>query len=219
MNVEWNFYDAKLESQVSKRNLPHIDMNGCVTFVTFRLADSMPKHVVEAWHNELESWLNENGLSGRSVEEILQSSNVAKSLKGELRQFKHRRWHSRLDDCHGACFLLDEQTRKSVSNSLLHFNGQRYDLDCFVIMPNHVHVLIQMRPEYPLRKQLTSILRFSGREANAHLNLRGEFWQSEPFDHVVRSESQFEYLQRYIAENPLKAGLPEGDYTLWARSC
>ena len=93
----------------------------------------------------------------------------------------------------------------------------RYDLERFVIMPNHVYLLIQMRPGFPLRKQLTETMRYSGRKVNTLLKQQGDFWQSEPFDHVVRSEAQFEYLQRYITENPQKAGLSLGEYTLWIR--
>ena len=107
--------------------------------------------------------------------------------------------------------------RDRVEESFLHFEGQRYDLERFVIMPNHVHLLIQMRRGFTLRKQLTETMRYSGRRVNTFLKQDGVFWQSEPFDHVVRSEAQFEYLQRYISENPQKAGLSEGEYSLWIR--
>ena len=217
MNVEWNFFDRNAESLVTKRNLPHIDVPGHLTFVTFRLADSMPREVVRRWHDEIESWLQEHDLGGRTVEEALGTDGVDESLKNELRRFKNRKWHGHLDDCHGACVLRAQQPRSLVEESLLHFEGDRYDLERFVIMPNHVHLLIQMRPGFLLRKQLTETMRYSGRRVNAFLNQTGDFWQSEPFDHVVRSEAQFEYLQRYIAENPQKAGLTEDEYTLWIR--
>ena len=82
-------------------------------------------------------------------------------------------------------------------------------------MPNHVHVLIQVRHGYELRKQFREIQRFSAREINRHLARSGQLWQGEPFDHVVRSESQFEYLQQYINDNPAKARLQSGEFTLW----
>ena len=109
------------------------------------------------------------------------------------------------------------QTRKLVEESLLHFESERYDLERFVIMPKHVHLLIQMRQGFLLRKQLTETMRYSGRSVNTLLKQEGDFWQSEPFDHVVRSEAQFEYLQRYIADNPKNACLSEGEYTIWIR--
>ena len=70
MNIEWNFFDREADSLASNRNMPHIDMLGHLTFVTFRLADSMPREVVETWHHEIESWLKEHNLSGRTVEDV-----------------------------------------------------------------------------------------------------------------------------------------------------
>ena len=217
MTFEWNFFDRNAESLVTKRNLPHIDMPGHLTFVTFRLADSMPREVVKQWHHEIESWLKENHLNTKTVEDVLNANDIDESLKNELRRFKNRKWHGHLDDCHGACVLRMPQPRKLVEDSLLHFESERYDLERLVIMPNHVHLLIQMRRGFQLRKQLTETMRYTARTVNSLLKQDGTFWQSEPFDHVVRSEAQFEYLQRYIAENPQKAGLSKGEYTLWTR--
>ena len=175
MNVEWNFFDRNAESLVTKRNLPHIDMPGHLTFVTFRLADSMPREVVRRWHDEIESWLQEHDLGGRTVEEALGTDGVDESLKNELRRFKNRKWHGHLDDCHGACVLRAQQPRSLVEESLLHFKGDRYDLERFVIMPNHVHLPIQMRHGFLLRKQSTETMRYSGRRVNAFLNQTGDF--------------------------------------------
>ncbi len=215
--IQWNLFDSNADSKISRRNLPHIDMPGALTFVTFRLADSMPREVVERWHEEVETWLAENGLAGRSVEDVLGDIAIPPRMHKELRKFKQRRWHGHLDDCHGSCVLKDGATRRYVENALLHFDGERYDVERFVIMPNHVHVLVQMRQGNDLRKEFTGLMRFSAREINRHLNRDGELWQSEPFDHVVRSHLQFDYLQEYIVDNPRKAHLPEGHYTIWIR--
>ena len=195
----------------------HIDMPGHLTFVTFRLADSMPREVVQRWHDEIESWLKEHHLGEQSVEEVLIANDIDESLKNELRQFKNRKWHGHLDECHGACVLRTPQPRKLVEDSLLHFESERYDLERLVIMPNHVHLLIQMRRGFQLRKQLTETMRYTARTVNSLLKQDGAFWQSEPFDHVVRSEAQFEFLQQYIVDNPQKGGLSNGEYTLWIR--
>lgn len=217
-SVQWSFYDHDTDALETKRNLPHVDMPGALTFVTFRLADSMPRQVVQQWHDEVEKWLKENGLTGRSVDQVLESPTVTQQLKLELRRFKNRVWHGHLDHCHGSCLLRDAVVRQDVANSLLHFDGQRYDVERFVIMPNHVHVQILIRAGYLLRQQFREIQRFSAREINRHLGRTGSLWQSEPFDHVVRSEAQFAYLQGYIADNPTKARLSESDYTLWVNT-
>ncbi len=171
--IEWNFYDSNADAFVSCRDLPHIDMPGAVTFVTFRLLDSMPAHIVQNWHNEIDQWLKDHGLPTNDIDSILASSSVDIKLKQDLQRFIQRRWHQHLDDCYGSCELRQPEIRKHVVDSLLHFDGQRYDLDRFVIMPNHVHVLIQVRRGYLLRKLFREIQRFSARQINGML---GRSW-------------------------------------------
>jgi putative transposase len=216
--IEWNFYEPDADADVSRRFLPHIDICGAITFVTFRLADSMPSEIVKQWHDEMDQWLSEHGLLGRDVESILACSHVDPQLKRDLKSFKHRRWHQHLDDCHGGCELQQPEIRQHAADSLLHFDQQPYDIERFVIMPNHIHVLIQMRRGYSLRKQFREIQRFSARQINRVLGRSGEFWQGEPFDHVVRNPVQFDYLRTYIVDNPLKVKLRESEFTLWIRS-
>ena len=76
----------------------------------------------------------------------------------------------------------------------------------FVVMPNHVHLLIT--PYRPLRQVTNWIKGVSARRANQALNRTGErFWQDESFDHWARSVQEFEKIERYILENPIRAGL------------
>ena len=213
--IVWGVYDPDAEITESSRNLPHRGQTGALTFVTFRLADSMPRDVIERWHDEIEVWLSKNGLAGRSIENIMKSTSIAPDLKTKLRKYKNNRWHRHLDHCHGDCVLRKPEVPAEVTKSLQHFNGERYDLERFVIMPNHVHALIQMNGGFDLRKQFREIQRYSARQINPLLGRTGELWQGEPFDHVVRSEKQFLYLQNYIAKNPEKGKVPEGDFVLW----
>jgi len=217
-DIEWGFYQADEHWDNSIRRLPHREQAGAITFVTFRLLDSMPKPIVTKWHQEIENWLSEHHLSGMTVEQVFASTTVASNLKRELRKFKNRCWHNKLDDCHGDCVLKHRPCREEVSKSLLHFAGQRYDVDRFVVMPNHVHVLIQMRHGYGLRKQFREIQRFSAREINKILGRSGNLWQGEPFDHIVRHADQLAYLQKYVFDNPSKAHLSPDQYTYRERS-
>ena len=83
---------------------------------------------------------------------------------------------------------------------------QLYELHAFVIMPNHVHILIT--PHVELAKLTHSIKRFTAREANRILGLTGKrFWQDESYDRLVRDHSEFQRIQRYIENNPVRAGL------------
>ena len=60
-------------------------------------------------------------------------------------------------------------------------------------------------------------MRYTAREINAKSGAEGEFWQPEPFDHIIRSAAQFDYLQGYVAANPAKANLRDGEFLFWER--
>lgn len=112
----------------------------------------------------------------------------------------------------GKCSLLCEQRYSQiVLQSLRHFDGVRYDLDCAVVMPNHVHALLQFQPLTTCKKQCRSWLTCTARILNQHRVRSGPFWQSEAFDHFVRNVEQFEFLQRCIRENGSQAKLNPGE--------
>ena len=213
--MPWNVFDPEVEILQSQRNLPHRDQNGALTFVTFRLGDSMPKAIINRWQEEIAEALTQHGLAGQSLESVLNSSEVPEKTNQLLREHKAERWHFHLDSCHGECLLRQPCNAAEVSKSILHFNGDRYDVERFVVMPNHVHVMIQMRAGIELRRIFREIQRFSAREINRLMGRKGDLWQGEPFDHIVRSEAQFRRLQRYISDNPLKAKLHVGEYLYW----
>ena len=81
-----------------------------------------------------------------------------------------------------------------------------FDLHAWVVMPNHVHLLIS--PVAPLPRITGSLKRRSARVANQILErTRLPFWQPESFDHWVRNRDEQEALVTYIESNPVKAGL------------
>ncbi|MEX0867270.1 MAG: hypothetical protein WD030_07920 [Pirellulales bacterium] len=213
--VVWNFYDRHGETLVTQRNRPHWDQSGALTFVTFRLADSMPKAVLQRWEAEQQEWLARNGLAQSELAQFALRNDVSEPIRRQFLKFRRQRWHDSLDDCHGACVLREPRLARIVADSLLKFAGDRYDLERFVVMPNHVHLLVQMRLGWDLRKQCTGWLRFTGRKINGLLARTGVCWQAEPFDHVVRHQNQFRYLQKYIFDNPTKAKLDPDEYLFW----
>ena len=85
---------------------------------------------------------------------------------------------------------------------------QFYHLHAWVIMPNHVHVVLEPCVAMP------GIMRWlkgrTARMANRILGRTGmQFWQEESFDHWVRSEEELQAVIEYVEENPVKAGLVE----------
>lgn len=137
--------------------------------------------------------------------------------QNEFRRLRYRLWHYALDSCQGECVLRRHDISTIVAETLLFFNSERYHLDSFVVMPNHIHLLVQFIPPTTIRSQTTSWLRFSATKINKRLGKKGAFWRPEPFDHLVRSAEQFEYLRRYIRENPMRANLREGEFLYWSR--
>lgn len=166
----------------SRGYLPHFDVYQTTQFVTFRLADSMPQDVLKKWKAELES--------------------------GEITDVDFRkRIEQYLDSGYGSCALRDPRIANLLRETLLKWDGERYELIGWVIMPNHVHILIRLRGENLLSEIMHSIKSFAAHQANKILGLSGRFWSVESFDRYIRNAEHFRNTIRYIEENPVKAGL------------
>ena len=225
-DVVFHAFDRTAEVDITTRNLPHWFQIGAAMFITFRTADSLPKEVLQRWQRELEQWLrirNFPAALARSVIErrLPHHDQLLRALDtGQQREFKRlsdRIFHTSLDECHGACLLRRPALAQLVSEALQFYNADKYDLDCFVVMPNHVHAIVQFRAGAQLATISQSWLRFTARRIAKVTGEAGAFWQPAPFDHLIRSPEQFAYLHRYIAENPQKAKLGPGEYLSWQR--
>ena len=130
-----------------------------------------------------------------------------------------RRVEKWLDQGMGSCCLKNSAAAREVVNALHYFDGARYELDCFVVMSNHVHVAV--RPlqcdTHPLEKILQSWKRHTSLEINRVLGLTGTLWQEESFDRIIRDEEHLYRCIRYIGDNPAKAGLDWKSCPLWIR--
>ena len=112
-----------------------------------------------------------------------------------------------LDRGWGACWLRSDIVATLVENAFYAFDGERYRLHAWTIMPNHVHVLITMMPTSSPGTVVSSWKRFTARKANEHLDRRGSFWQNDYWDRFIRNEAHFAATTSYIDQNPVKAGL------------
>jgi REP element-mobilizing transposase RayT len=186
-------------------------------FVTFRTIDSMPREVVERWLNEQREWLHVRGFPPHLAEDVLRTNSLTRAELNEFRIMRQKLWHYSLDACHGDCLLRRPELAQIVAETLLFFDGDRYHIDSLVVMPNHVHLLVQFVPPTNLKAQSTSWLRYSATKINKRLGRKGALWRPEPFDHLVRSAEHFHYFRRYIRENPEKAKLREGEFLYWCR--
>lgn len=185
------------------RRLPHWSQTGTTYFVTFRLADSLPFPKLLQLKAERELWLR-----------LHPQPWITKTATEYYNRFVVliEKW---LDAGVGECHLRNSEVRQKVQNCLLHFQGERYDITDFVIMPNHLHMILTPLPGNSLSDILHGLKGVSAREANKMINRTGAFWQDESFDHIIRNENKLAKFKRYIAANPLKARLSPVDYTLY----
>lgn len=175
--------------------LPHWTLDGAVYHVVFRLADSLPASVVEAYRRERAALLAETGDSSNSA------------TRDRLQELFSARIERLLDAGHGACWLARPEIADLTAGSLQHFNGTRYQLPAWCVMPNHVHAVVQPLAPHGLPDLLHSWKSFTATTANRLLQRRGEFWQKESYDHLIRNADEMEQIIRYVQANPAGAGL------------
>ena len=171
----------------SRGYLPHFDEPGEVQSITFRLFDSVPVGVLEAWKAELQ-------LTGR------EPATDAKRVELARRIEKYE------DAGHGACFLRDPRVAGLVEQALQFFDGERYFLLAWCVMANHVHVLIETLEGHALEDVLHSWKSYTAKEANKVLGRTGEFWMKEYHDRYMRDARHMGNTIQYIEENPIAAG-------------
>jgi DNA polymerase len=120
---------------------------------------------------------------------------------------RSRRTEEYLDAGHGEKLLQMPEIADIVRKSLLRFNGERYRLHAWVIMPNHVHLLIEPIGDHSLSETLQAMKSVTGHEVNKLLQREGRLWQPESYDHLVRDQGDFDRCREYILQNPVKAKL------------
>jgi putative transposase len=209
-------FDPKEDYAVFTRRLPHWSQAGTVCFITWRTWDSIPEQVLKGWLAERDAWLTEHGIDPTRENWRAKLQTLNSKLLQEFQLQLSDRWNEHLDACDGECVLQRPEFSREVASSLRHFNGDRYELTDFVVMPNHVHLLAAFPDEESMLKQCESWKRFTATKINSALNRKGRFWQQEDFDHLVRSLDQFEYLRRYIADNPRRARLKQREFIHWS---
>ncbi|RYD30674.1 MAG: transposase [Verrucomicrobiaceae bacterium] len=169
----------------SRGYLPHLDAPGEVQALTFRLADAMPAKVIAGWKQEVE-----------------QEADFSK------RERALRRMIARYEDAgHGDCLLRKPACAEIVQAALGHFDGVRYHLLEWCIMPNHVHAISRCGEGYPLGTIVKSWKIFTAQGINQNLGRTGTVWSKDCFDRYIRDNDHLADARAYIRNNPVKAGL------------
>lgn len=171
---------------VTRGNLPHWSSENVPCFVTFRLADSLPQGLLMMWKHEYE---------------IIKLRHADVKLVPRD-QYIHNMWEKYLDSGYGECFLQKPEFRQVLVDALFHYDEVRYKLHSFVVMPNHVHLLIEMFDGFLLQDALQSIKRFTSRQINFLIGRSQPFWQREYYDRLIRDVTHYYNVLMYIKNNP-----------------
>lgn len=232
MGQQMNHFDYK---PFYRRNLPHIQPPGATFFITFHLAGSLPRSVLQQWKVEKSHFLKMQNSLRLAVPE---GKAIEQKRKWDRQWF--RKFEETLDNAQsGPVWLKDARIAEEVAKSLRYRDGKVYRLDAYCIMANHVHVVFAPLPIQPsdveqtdslhandndaqthslcynsLSSVMQSLKGWTARRANHILGRRGAFWHHESYDHCVRNSSELERILQYVLNNPVKAGLV-GQWEKW----
>jgi menaquinone-specific isochorismate synthase len=184
-----------LEQPVAIRDrgtLPHWEQRDATYFITYRLHDSLPLRVIESLRQERAALKRH---AATALDRILVN-----------RTFEIR-FDSSLDSGIGACHLQEDRIAAVVAENLQHFDGLRYQLLAYSIMPNHVHVVVTTVGVQSLARIIHSWKSYTAKRANQILGRDGAFWSREYYDRIVRDDADLVRTIRYVLHNPVKAGL------------
>jgi REP element-mobilizing transposase RayT len=185
--------------------LPHWEKDAGLYFITFRLADSLPKPVWEkiAERQRFLMAAKQTGAHLLPSQEVL----IAEFSPAKLEEY--------FDRGAGACSLRDAPVGELMANALHYWEGKRYRLLAWCVMPNHVHVVCRLLPGQELSKVLQGWKSFTAKKANAILGRSGAFWQREYCDRLIRDGDELERAVGYVVRNPEREGL-KGRRWVWS---
>jgi REP element-mobilizing transposase RayT len=179
-------------------HLPHWTKKHSVYAVTFRLADSMPQPVLEAWQAERDQ-----------IEAVARDAKRALTRDEQLRLEKlfSQKIQDYLDSGVGSCRLKVPQVAQVVADTLQKFASKRYALLAWCVMPNHVHAVLQPLGKHDLPEILHSWKSFTSHAVGKMLGTTGQFWAEEYYDHLIRDDEDLYHAVEYAWNNPGKAGI------------
>jgi REP element-mobilizing transposase RayT len=186
-------FNPKKWVEIYHRHLPHWRQAGATYFVTFRLADALSREKLQELANEKKAWENSSVPENRDS----MSAFVRKKM------IKIQTW---LDQGFGACVLDGDEPAAIAASAMEHFDDQLYLLFTYIVMPNHVHVVLKPFDGYPLEDILASWKKFSSRRINSALHQAGNLWQEESYDRIVRDSEHLLEVLNYLEKNADQIG-------------
>ncbi len=181
--------------------LPHWSQDSTLQFLTLRLADSIPSYLIQEIKNLQTSFHHFHPKPWTKQEE------------NEFRKILPNNMMKYMDKGYGECLLKYPKVRQIVEDSIMHNDGKIYDVISYVIMPNHIHLLLLFHHNISISETITKFKHFTTFKINQLLNRHAPLWQREYHDRMLRNETHLDYCLAYIAQNP--KNLPQGTYSLY----
>lgn len=185
------------------RHLPHWRQDGAYYAVTFRLADSLPKEKLDL----LKSMRREWELKFPEPRSEQAWEDYARSVTNRVNEW--------LDQGAGECHFKNSAFADNLERSILHFQNEHYHVACYVVMPNHCHLILCPFQGHELEKVIGKIKGVSSRFVNRELGRKGDLWQQESFDRIIRDEMHLYNAIQYVGNNPRIANLPPSQWYRW----
>jgi len=169
---------------VNRSRLPHYD-GMPLQSITFRMKDALPANL----RREL----------------------AAQATPAELEAFGGPFYNDEvaLDRGYGSCLLARTEAAEIVRDALFHWNNQRYGVIAWIIMPNHVHLVLRMYATTTLADTLHGLKTYTANALNRRLHRTGRFWQRNYWDRFIRDDEHLARCIDYIHRNSVSAGLVE----------
>lgn len=186
--------------------LPHWTLPGGTYAVTFRLGDSLPEASLQRYRERKEILVKRLASLASSAGSRSVISELAEARR-DLAGLQREEIDPELDRGHGSCLLRDPVLARIVADCLTHFDGVRYDLLAWCVMPNHVHAVVKPRDGFELEAILHTWKSFTAHEINRLLGREGAVWQKESYDHLVRDGQDLRNQVNYVLANPEQAGI------------
>ena len=204
-DIQFHGLDKQAPIKITRRHLPHWEQPGVTYFVTFRLADAIASDVLAQWREERAQWLK-----------FHPEPWDWKTAREYMRRFEEEReqW---LDQGQGSCLLRNQRVHEIIVENLNHFDRDRYVLDAFVVMPNHVHVIVKPIELNSLNTILHAWKSYTSNRVNELLKRKGPLWMAETFDTIVRDSAHLAACRDYIERNPKQANLRDVEFVLELR--
>jgi len=195
MSLDFQPFNPHEPVRIYHRHLPHWRQDGATYFVTARLHDSLPQHCVQ-YLDQLRRAL------------LARPQDKADYIKADRAYFLKMKHY--LNAGYGACWLRETEAKRALESTLAHGEEGQYGLDSYVIMPNHLHVLVNPKRGHELEEILQSWKSVSARQINRIAGRKGRVWQEESYDRLVRDAAELGRIRRYIERHHAGSGTGGG---------